>query len=64
MPRNEDLYNEQLDYASVIANDLNINIVTCGDCGAVILHSLDMGNIECYQCGMVSEPCDFPDLFY
>lgn len=50
-----------------LAQELNvhgINIVTCGECGCVNLHRSKDEEISCQDCGMVSEPCDFPDLFY
>ncbi len=40
------------------------NIVTCGDCGSVILHKTKVEEIECGYCGLKSEPSDFPDYFY
>lgn len=41
-----------------------LNVTTCGDCGAVKLHriSRDLEQLECEECGLVSDPCDFPDL--
>jgi hypothetical protein len=43
----------------------NINIVTCGNCGAVIL--IDMHKkketMKCYQCGARMDNCDCPDLW-
>lgn len=40
------------------------NIVTCGRCGDVLLHEVNDEDIECPHCDFVSDPCDFPDLFY
>jgi predicted RNA-binding Zn-ribbon protein involved in translation (DUF1610 family) len=39
-----------------------INIVTCGDCGQVMLHRIEEVEITCTECGFTSEMCDFPDL--
>jgi len=47
-----------------INSNAGINIVTCGNCGSVILHRSEDVEIECYDCGYESEPCDFPDLFH
>lgn len=47
-----------------IINTLSINIVTCGNCGSVLLHRLSDADIECPDCGYESEACDFPDLNY
>jgi len=38
------------------------NIVTCGNCGAVVIHRTKMDELSCYECGFTSDPCDFPDL--
>lgn len=42
----------------------NINIVTCGSCGDVLLQRLSDEEVECPYCSLQSDPCDFPDLFY
>lgn len=41
-----------------------INLVTCGSCGDVLLHRIVEGDITCPHCGLESDPCNFPDLFY
>ncbi len=42
------------------------NIVTCGDCGTVLLHrtNSDDDKIECFECNNVMDLCDCPDLWY
>ena len=48
-------------------NGLGYNIVTCGNCGAVILVKKEVFAVKiiCYDCSCVSEDgSDFPDLFY
>lgn len=52
----------QLELKNEILEATNINIVTCGNCGNVVLHKLNATEIECTNCGYKSEPCDFPDL--
>ena len=47
-----------------IINLTGINIVTCGNCGSVVLHYIDDEFIQCPDCKFASEPCDFPDLNY
>jgi predicted RNA-binding Zn-ribbon protein involved in translation (DUF1610 family) len=54
---------KQYDLSQEIVNNAKINIVTCGNCGSVILHRIEAEEIQCYDCGFKSEPCDFPDLF-
>ena len=46
-----------------IQRECNINIVTCGHCGNVMLHKIEDTNLLC-ECGFESEPSDFPDLYY
>ncbi len=42
----------------------NINIVTCGNCGDVVLHKIKhKGDIHCPHCLFASERCDFPDFY-
>lgn len=45
-----------------IIDKTGINIVTCGNCGSVLLHYIDDEFIQCPDCKFASEPCDFPDL--
>ena len=40
------------------------NVVTCGNCGDVLLHDIKQEEITCPYCNYQSDPCDFPDLFY
>jgi hypothetical protein len=58
------LAEQQLAFVKEIQEKCNINIVTCGNCGATILHKLEDELISCHCCGIVSEPCDCPDLWY
>jgi len=44
--------------------DKGYNIVTCGNCGCVLLHRINASVIKCFQCGQAFEPCDCPDYFY
>ena len=53
---------KQYELQQEIIEKSGINIVTCGDCGSVILHRTKQTIIVCGTCGLVSEPCDFPDL--
>jgi hypothetical protein len=45
-----------------IVIDSGVNIVTCGDCGDVLLHKVSDIEITCPYCYFKSDPCDFPDL--
>jgi hypothetical protein len=42
----------------------DINIVTCGNCGDIVLHKIKHeGDIHCPHCLFASERCDFPDFY-
>jgi hypothetical protein len=41
-----------------------INIVTCGNCGSVLLHDRMDSEIECACCKSVMDLSDCPDLWY
>jgi len=55
----------QIELMDEIRANANINIVTCGNCGSVILHKTDLeGTITCYDCKSEMDLSDCPDLFY
>ena len=54
----------QLELSKIIIALANVNVVTCGSCGDVLLHETNDEEITCPYCGFESEPCDFPDYFY
>ena len=58
------ILNEQTLLQQEVQKKANINIVTCGNCSAIILHRRDEEIITCFDCNYQSEPCDFPDLNY
>ena len=39
------------------------NIVTCGNCGSILLHEVGDETIECF-CGREMDLSDCPDLWY
>ena len=51
----------QYDLQQEVVSKANINIVTCGNCGTVLLHRLELEEVECDICDFVSDPADFPD---
>ncbi len=64
-------YQEQIELQEEIQRVANINVVTCGNCGSVMLHRIkslsiddDEKYITCPECNFNSEPCDFPDYNY
>ena len=55
--------NKQIKLQSEL-QDLGYNIVTCGNCGATLIHKTSDEKIVCVDCGFQGEPSDFPDLYY
>ncbi len=43
---------------------IGINIVTCGNCGTIILVKCNEEEHYCFDCEESGEPSNFPDLFY
>jgi hypothetical protein len=54
----------QLELMNEIRAELNINLVTCGNCAEVILHNMNDELITCHSCKYEMDICDCPDLFY
>jgi hypothetical protein len=41
-----------------------VNVVTCGNCGFVLLHEIsDENDIECIYCDVIIAQCDCPDFW-
>ena len=59
-----DLIIAQIHLSDEIKQKSGINVVTCGNCGSVILHKLSDENINCYDCGNEMSTSDCSDLFY
>ena len=65
MKSKRDLVKEQLELMNHIRTYANVNIVTCGHCGSVLLHETGLeGTITCYDCKSEMDLSDCPDLFY
>ena len=64
MKSRRELAQEQFNLVQDIRYKLDLNIVTCGNCGTVLLHKSDVENIHCYECNEQMEPCHCPDLWY
>ncbi len=58
-----DLILEQIRLQENIKNG-GVNLVTCGNCGAVILHATDKETITCYDCESEMDLSDCSDMFY
>jgi len=46
-----------------IVKTSKINIVTCGNCGKVVLHFLGATTLTCPHCQLNDEVSSFPDLY-
>ena len=62
------LAQEQLALMNIIREKANVNIVTCGHCGTILLHKRksadDDFSITCYHCKTKLSISDCPDLWY
>ena len=59
-----ELAEKQIELQERVIALANINIVTCGHCGSVLLHELNDELIECASCKHELDQCDCPDLWY
>jgi len=68
MKTKRELAQEQLNLMNDIRAKANINIVTCGHCGTILLHEMKSINedntIECFGCKSEMDVCDCPDYWY
>ncbi len=65
MKSKRELIINQIELMNHIRTYANVNIVTCGNCGSVILHETDLEDtITCYDCKSEMDLSDCPDLFY
>lgn len=63
-----ELAQEQLNLMDDIRAKANINMVTCGNCGTILLHEMKQLNedntIVCFGCKSEMELSDCPDYWY
>ena len=64
MATKRQLAEKQIELQNRVIALANINIVTCGNCGSVLLHELNDKPIECASCKHELDQCDCPDLWY
>lgn len=64
MKTKRQLAEKQIELQERVIALANINIVTCGHCGSVLLHELNDKPIECACCKHELDQCDCPDLWY
>lgn len=41
-----------------------LNIVSCGNCGTILIHKVGKENIVCHDCGEHMSLSDCPDVYY
>jgi len=61
---NKEALIEQTKLLHEIVAKADINVVTCGNCGTVILHRIECSELKCFDCGYEADMSDFPDLFF
>lgn len=59
-----ELAKKQIELQGRVNAMASINIVTCGNCGSVLLHDRMDSEIECACCKSVMDLSDCPDLWY
>jgi hypothetical protein len=55
---------KQVELQNAIIQLAKINIVTCGNCGSVVLHKTKDTEIDCPYCDRIMDVCDCPDYLY
>ena len=64
MKTKRDLAEKQIELQNRVIALANINIVTCGHCGSVLLHERNDELITCACCKHELDQSDCPDLWY
>ena len=64
MKTKRELAEKQIELQNRVNAVASINIVTCGNCGSVLLHDRMDSEIECACCKSVMDLSDCPDLWY
>jgi len=64
MKTKRELAEQQIALQNRVNAVASINIVTCGNCGSVLLHDRMDDEIECACCKSVMDLSDCPDLWY
>jgi len=64
MKTKKELALQQIELQEKIQRLANINIVTCGHCGSVLLHERNDELITCACCKHELDQSDCPDLWY
>lgn len=54
----------QIELQEKVQRLAEINIVTCGNCGSIVLHEIKSTKIDCPYCDLIIDVCDCPDYLY
>ena len=41
-----------------------VNLLTCGNCGTILLHDIKENQVDCFACGNMIDQSDCPDYWY
>jgi LSD1 subclass zinc finger protein len=52
----------QISLLNEIKDNLNINIVSCGNCGTILAHRIGETKVKCFGCDIDMNLSDCPDL--
>lgn len=64
MKSKRELALEQMELMESI-RDAGVNMVTCGNCGTILLHKIDKKeDIDCFGCKQEMEKSDCPDYWH
>ena len=55
---------KQIQLQNAIQSKADINIVTCGNCGSIVLHEREAEEIDCPYCNRIMDVSDCPDYLY
>jgi len=58
------LVEKQIDLQLRMQSLANVNLVTCGHCGSILLHDRKDETIECFGCEKTLDVSDCPDYWY
>lgn len=64
MKTRRELAQVQLDIMNQIRKSSDINMVTCGNCGTILLHYMNEYSIVCFECMNDMDLSDCPDYWY
>jgi hypothetical protein len=55
---------EQITLQEKIQKLAKVNLITCGNCEAILLHDIKKNQVDCYVCGNMIDLHHCPDFWY